>query len=81
MTEFAYVKGDPWAICDVCGFKHRKSELRKRWDGLTVCEPDWEPRHPQESVRGRKDKIFVDNPKPRPADIFVEPGDITRDDL
>ncbi|WP_299477003.1 hypothetical protein [uncultured Paracoccus sp.] len=81
MTKHAYIPGDPWGICDVCGFKYRKSEMRRRWDGLTVCGPDWEPRHPQEAVRGRKDRILVDNPKPPPADVFIEPGDVTRDDL
>ena len=25
--------------------------MRERWDGLIVCKPDWEPRHPQDFVR------------------------------
>lgn len=43
------------AICDVCGEKFKSDELRKRWDGLMVCGPDWEPRHPQDFLRAIKE--------------------------
>jgi hypothetical protein len=33
------------AICDVCGFKFKNTELRKRWDGFMVCKDDYETRH------------------------------------
>lgn len=39
------------AICDRCGRKFKSSRLRPTWDGLMVCERDWEPRHPQDFVR------------------------------
>lgn len=29
-------------ICDECGFVYKRDQLRKRWDGLIVCEKDWE---------------------------------------
>jgi len=80
-AEWGWIKGDHWVICDVCGFKVRASQSLKRWDGLLVCHKDWETRHPQEDVRGRVDRQLVDNPRPPPADVFVNPGDITRDDL
>lgn len=36
-----------WHVqCPVCGFKKLSTDMRKRWDGLMVCEKDWEPRHP-----------------------------------
>ena len=76
-----YIKGDHWVICDVCGFKCRSSKTRKRWDGLRVCEADWEERHPQDYVRGRHDKQIVPDPRPRPVDVFVDVGDVTPDDL
>lgn len=47
------------AICDQCGRKFKASMLKKRWDGLMVCHEDWETRHPQEFVRGRKDTGHV----------------------
>lgn len=43
------------AICDVCGFKFKASQLRKRWDGFMVCSADFEHRHPMDFYRVRDD--------------------------
>jgi hypothetical protein len=59
-----YIPGDHWMICDECGLRYRRSQVLERWDGFLVCKKDWEPRHPQEFVRGRVDKIAVKNPRP-----------------
>lgn len=85
-VTYRYVEGDPSAICDRCGFKYRHSQLRKEWTGLMVCYGGdtcgcWEPRHPQDFVKGVQDKQSFPNPRPPPADVFVEPGDITAADL
>lgn len=40
-----YVPGAWNAICDVCGFEFKSTELKDRWDGQKVCEQDWEPRN------------------------------------
>ena len=78
----SYESGNPWGICDRCGFKKRLSELRKEWNGLMVCKEDWEPRHPQDYlVRGRKDDQSVPNARPRQPDVFLAAGDVTADDL
>ena len=59
--EKDYAQLGTWnAICCVCGFKYKASELVKRWDGVYVCRKDWEPRHPQELI-----KIPKENPAPR----------------
>ncbi len=76
-----YVPGDHYLICDECGFKVRASETRKRWDGLRVCTKDWEPRHPQDFVKGRKDRQTVPNARPEGADTYLEIGDVTEADL
>lgn len=68
--------GDYNALCDVCGFKFKASELKKRWDGVMVCEADWEPRQPQDFVRGVKDQRALPFTRPEPADTFVDPGDV-----
>lgn len=49
------VLGDYNAQCDVCGFKFKASELRTRWDGNKTCPRCWDPRHPQDFVRGTED--------------------------
>lgn len=78
--EHKYIPGDPWGICALCGFKYRRSELRKNSDNLWVCAKDYEPRHPQESVQARTDQIRVKNPIPEPADVYITTS-ITQDDL
>lgn len=59
-------------ICDVCGFKKLNTEVRKRWDGLIVCQEDFETRHPQEFIRPRPDDQSVPFTRPEPADTFVD---------
>lgn len=73
MAHIGYFKpGDNNAICDRCGKPFKASELRKTWDGLWVCRGDWEPRHPQDFVRGVKDDQSVRVSRPPPAvDTFV----------
>lgn len=66
-----YRPGDFWRVCDACGFYYRASETRKRWDGLIVCDFDYEERHPQDFVRGVKDRQNVPDPRPEPADIAI----------
>jgi len=43
------------AICDMCGFKFKGTELSKRWDGMMVCSKDFEERHPQDLIKGKND--------------------------
>ena len=65
--------GDFWRVCDVCGFQYRSSQTRKRWDGLWTCLPDFEERHPQDFVRGRRDNENVPEPRPEPITMLVGP--------
>jgi len=44
------------AICDSCGRKFKASSLRKRWDGLMVCQEYFEVKHPQLNIRVPKDR-------------------------
>ena len=64
-----YKAGSANAICDVCGFKHKLQDLRQRWDGLWVCPHDFEHRHPQDFIRGRKETFNLPITRPRPPDI------------
>ena len=67
-----YIKGDYNAICDRCGFKFKASEMKMTWDNLFVCGPDWEPRQPQDFVRGVRDNQLVSIPRPEGPDTFRE---------
>lgn len=68
-----YVPGDFYRICARCGFRLRASQTRRTWDGLYVCVPDFETRHPQDFVRGRKDQQAVPDPRPEPLDNLIGP--------
>ena len=52
-------RGDWDAICDSCGRKFKASKLKQRWDGLMVDSLCWEPRQPQDFVRGVPDPQLV----------------------
>lgn len=54
------------ALCDVCGFKMKAADLRKRWDGFMVCDKDWEPRNILDFYRTRQDAHLL--PFTRPDD-------------
>ena len=61
------ILGDWNALCDVCGLKHKASELQKRWDGLMVCQQDYEFRHPQDYLRVQKEQINTPWARPDPT--------------
>lgn len=76
-----FAPGNYNVICDRCGFKVKASDTKMEWNGLRVCRRHWEPRHPQEFVRGRTDKQSVPNPRPEGRDLFLKPGDVTADNF
>ena len=80
MSYFSrYDKGEWATICDVCGRKYRNQDLRQRWDGLKTCSDDWEPRQPQDFVRGVADYQAPVWTRPEPSDQFI-PVTIIYDD-
>ena len=65
MGHIGYYKaGDNNATCDRCGKPFKASQLKKTWDNLWVCQADWEPRHPQDYVKGVKDEQSVKISRP-----------------
>lgn len=50
-----YVPGAYWKECPVCGFDYLTTELKRRWDGLLVCEKDWDEEPTEtKSYQGKK---------------------------
>lgn len=76
-----YHHGDFNRICDRSGFKVKASDTVREWNGQIVKREFAEPRHPQDFVRGRKDQQTVHMPRPEAPDSFLNPGDVTKDDL
>lgn len=65
-------KSGEWnALCDVCGFKFKDTELKLRWDGLMVCSKDWETRHPQELIRPLPTEKAPKWTRPEGTDQFI----------
>lgn len=71
MPQNWYKHGDWNAICDICGFKFKASQLKKNWKGEMVCEQDWETRHPQELLRVPKDDPSVPWARPQGEDQYI----------
>lgn len=76
-----YKSGDFYCICDYSGFKIRRSEARKTWDGFLVRSDFWEPRQPQDLVRGTRDKISVPDARGESVDVFVSDNQVKPEDL
>lgn len=65
------------ALCDSCGRKFKANQLKRRWDGLMVCEEDYELRHPQDFLRVQKEQIAVPWARPYPEeDTFIQVCDL-----
>lgn len=78
MSEIA----DPWGICQRCGKQRRLRELRREPETrLKVCQFCWDPRHPQEKVRGVPDRQALRNPSPEPEPFYVGLNDVTQGSL
>ena len=59
-------------ICDRCGFQYKNYELHKEWTGYIVCDPCWEPRHPQEMIKARPDMKPLPYTRPENLTVSVE---------
>lgn len=66
-----FILGDWNAICDVCGFLYKASQMKERWDGLMVCSLDWELRHPQDMLRVPPEDQSVPWSRPEQPDSFI----------
>lgn len=70
------MKHGPWpgtwkAVCDVCGFEFHSGVMKKRWDGLMVCEKDFEHDHPQKFIRVRPDTCVPPWTRPEPPPVYI----------
>lgn len=57
-----YKPGSWWVECSRCGLDYRAEDIKPEWTGAIVCKSCWEPRHPQDFVRPRRDRINVPGP-------------------
>lgn len=64
-------EGDSYVTDDETGLKILRSEAVKRWDGALVHKSNWEPRHPQDFVRAKRDVELAKPTRPLPAAVFT----------
>lgn len=84
MSGYQQRPGDFRVICDLSGFQCWASETVMTWDNKRVLRRfvgSEATRHPQDLVRARPDDQTVKNPRPEPADTFLEVGDVSPSDL
>jgi|TARA_R110002124_G_scaffold60910_1_gene166959 hypothetical protein len=36
-----------YGICDITGFRYKRKDMKKTWDGLIVGPDQWDAKHPQ----------------------------------
>lgn len=65
-----YKIGDWKMDSDYSGKTFLRSQMRKTWDGYWVHKDEWEPKHPQLSLKGVKDKQAVKPVRPR-SEILI----------
>lgn len=77
-----YSPGDNYVTCDRTGLKTKRSECRREWTGLLVRKEYWEPRQPQDFVRGKVDSQAVsDSNSAWNTDTFLTTNQVTGDSL
>lgn len=67
-----YIPGSFYRICERTGMKTREFNTRREWQGLIVRKEVFEPRQPQDFVRGVPDNQTVPYPRPRPTNVFIK---------
>lgn len=72
MNNTFFRAGSYYLICDICGQKYHKEQIRIRWDNMVTCPTCFEMRHPQDFLRARQDRQAVPISRPRPTDVFRE---------
>jgi len=65
-----FLNGSWNVVCDVCGFRFKSVDIVRRWDGAMTCRSCYEPRHPQDFIRVRDERVSVPFTRPE-ADVFV----------
>ena len=80
MGHADYLRHGTWnGICDRCGSKFKFSDLKLEWDGLYVCTANgcWEPRQPQDYVKGVMDDMSVPVSRPDQPPVYIQDEIVT----
>jgi hypothetical protein len=68
-----YKLGSFYRTDDRTGFPQRAERTRREWNNLIVDQARWEPRQPQDLVKGVPDNQSVPDPRPLGQNVYVGP--------
>lgn len=72
MGQADFLRLGDWNVqCFECGRKFKASSMMRHWQGYYVCPPHWEPRQPQDFVRGVADLQTPPWTQPQPAPLWA----------
>jgi hypothetical protein len=71
--KLKYRAGSFYRTSDRTGFPTRAENTRREWNGLIVEDRVWEPRQPQDLVKGVPDIQSVPDARPLGANVYVGP--------
>ena len=71
--ELFYIPGSFYRKDDISGFPQRAEKTQKMWNNLYATGTLWNPRQPQDLVKGVKDNQTVLDARPLPPNTFVGP--------
>lgn len=86
MAGERFVLGKWKAVCDQCGAEYLSDQLSLQWNNLRTCRGPgthncWEPRHPQETLRGKRDNQAPAWARPVPPEIELTTNQVQPEDL
>lgn len=73
--------GDWNVIDDIDGQKYKRSVMLKNWKNQLVSKTNFEVKHPQLTIRPRKEKIAVSDTRTQGEDPALQDDPITTSDL
>lgn len=80
MRRKFFKSGDFLRVDDRSGFTVYASQTKREWTNNIVDKGLWEPRHPQDLVKGRPDNQAVPEPRPPAAATYTGPSYYAMDD-
>lgn len=82
MTKSRFIAGDHNVISDISGQKFKRSEMVFNWKNQLVHRiTEFEEKHPQLTIRPKRDKIAVADTRTQGDDPALQDPPITSSDL
>ena len=62
-----------YGICDITGFRYKRKDMKKTWDGLIVGPDQWDAKHPQlQPSAPPSEPEAIKDARPDPNDTYED---------